>query len=125
MPELKLKQLQYESDTWKRLLGFMKDENIHLKNRLSEILKNGFNKNLLEELENFNSRFLKEDELIGLIRHDMAELDKLLLRKTFENGKIIEEIGKKLKTIRNNTELAERRFAKVKLEFNNYLSENI
>jgi len=125
MPELKLKQLQYESDTWKRLLGFMKDENIHLKNRLSEILKNDFNKNLLEELENFNSRFLKEDELIGLIRHDMAELDKLLLRKTFENGKIIEEIGKKLKTIRNNTELAERRFAKVKLEFNNYLSENI
>ena len=125
MPELKLKQLQYESDTWKRLLGFMRDENIHLKNRLSEILKNGFNKNLLEELENFNSRFLKEDELIGLIRHDMAELDKLLLRNAFENGKIIEEIGRKLKIIRNNIELAERQFTKVQLEFNNYLSENI
>ena len=26
MPELKLKQLQYESDTWKRLLGFMMEK---------------------------------------------------------------------------------------------------
>jgi hypothetical protein len=125
MPELQLNQLQCESDTWKRLLVFMMDENIHLKNRISEILKNGFDKNLLEELEDFNSKFIKEDALIGLMRNEIAELDKLLAREVFEDGNIKKEIGVKLKTIRNNIQIAEIQFTKIKLEFNSYLSGNI
>lgn len=125
MPELKLKQLQYESDTWKRLLGFMMDENIHLKNRLSEVLKDKFNKNLLVEIEGFQNNFIKEDELIGLLRNDVAGLDKLLEREIFEDGKIVNEIDRRLKNLRNNIVYAEKQFGKLKLEFNNYLSENI
>ena len=125
MPELKLKQLQYESDTWKRLLVFMMDENIHLKNRLSEVLKDQFDKNLLVEVEGFQNNFIKEDEMIGLLRNDVAELDKLLVREIFEDGKIINEIDRRLKNLRNNIIIAERQFGKLKLEFNNYLSENI
>jgi hypothetical protein len=125
MPELKLKQLQYESDTWKRLLGFMMDENIHLKNRLSEVLKDKFDKNLLIEIEGFQNNFIKEDELIGLLRNDVAGLDKLLEREIFEDGKIVNEIDKRLKNLRNNIVYAEKQFGKLKLEFNNYLSENI
>ena len=125
MPELKLKQLQYESDTWKRLLGFMMDENIHLKNRLSEVLKDKFDKNLLVEIEGFQNNFIKEDELIGLLRNDVAGLDKLLEREIFEDGKIVNEIDRRLKNLRNNIVYAEEQFGKLKLEFNNYLSENI
>ena len=125
MPELKLKQLQYESDTWKRLLGFMMDENIHLKNRLSEVLKDKFDKNLLVEIEGFQSNFIKKDELIGLLRNDVAGLDKLLEREIFEDGKIVNEIERRLKNLRNNIVYAEKQFGKLKLEFNNYLSENM
>ena len=125
MPEDKLRQLQYESDTWRRLLGFMIDENIHLKNRISAILKNGFQKDLLEGVEDFQTRFLKEDDLIILLRNEVAELDKLLEREIFEDGKIIKEIDKRLKKLRNDIITAERQFSKLKLEFNNYLSENI
>lgn len=125
MPEMKLKQLLYESDTWKRLLGFMMDENIHLKNRISDILRNGFDKNLLEEMENFQSRFIKEDQLIGLLRHEMAELEKLLAREVFEDGKILKEIDRKLRIFRNNIIAAEVQFGKLKMEFNSYLSANI
>ena len=125
MPELKLKQLQYESGTWKRLLGFMMDENIYMKNRISEILKNDFNKNLLEEFENFQSSFIKQDELIGLIRNDVAELDKLLLREYFEDRRAIKQIEKKLMNLRNNIIAAERQFGKLKSSFNCYLSENM
>ena len=125
MPELKLKQLQYESDTWKRLLGFIMEENSYLKNRISEILKDKFNKNLLEELEGFQSRVVKEDGLIGLLRNDVAELDKLLEREIFEDGKIIKEIDKTLKRLRNNIIVIEKQFGKLKLEFNSFLLENI
>ena len=125
MPELKIKQLQYESNTWKRLLGFMMDENVHLKNRVSEVLKNGFDKGLLEEMESFLSRFIKEDDLIGLLRNEVAELDKLLVREIFEDGQLVKEIDTKLKKLHKNIITAERQLNELKLEFNNYLSENI
>jgi regulator of replication initiation timing len=125
MPEMKLKQLQYEADTWKRLLGFMMDENIHLKNRLSEILKDGFNENLLGEVEIFQSRFVKEDAMIALLRNEVAELEKLLVREIFEDGRIIKEVERKLKKLRNNIKNAETEFGNLKSQFNSYLSENI
>lgn len=125
MPELKLKQLQYETETWKRLLGFMRDENIHLKNRLSEILKDNFNNNLLEEIEIFQTHFIKEDDQIHLLRNEVVELDKLLVREIFENGTIIRQVDNKLKRLRRNIKNAESQFTRLKIDFNNYLSENI
>jgi regulator of replication initiation timing len=125
MPELKLKQLRYEADTWKRLLGFMMEENIHLKNRVSQILKDRFDANLLEEVEAFQSSFVKEDEMIGLLRNDVAELDKLLQREVFDDGMIIKNVESKLKKLRHNIKNAEKQFGKLKMDFNNYLSENI
>ena len=125
MPDLKLKQLQYESDTWKRLLGFLMDENIHLKNRLSDVLNEEFDKDLLLEIEDFQMNFIKEDQLIGLLRNDVAGIDKLFEKEIFEDGKTLNEIDRKLKNLRNNIEYAEKEFRRLKLEFNNYLSENI
>jgi hypothetical protein len=86
MPDLELRQLQYESDTWKRLLGFLEEENIHLKNRLSEILKSGFNDNLLDELENFHGRFVKKTG-DSFASNNVAELDDLLV-KCLKMGKL-------------------------------------
>lgn len=123
--ELKLKQLQFESNTWKRLLRFMMEENNHLKNRIAEILKDDFDKNLLKEIENFQSNFIKQDELINLLRNDAADLDKLLIPEIFEDGKINSEINKKLKNLRNNITTIEKQCTQVKLEFNNYLLETL
>lgn len=125
MSDPKLKQLQYESDTWKRLLGFMMDENVHLKNRLSEILMDGFDRHLLAEAENFLNRFIKEDDMVGLIRHDVGELDKLLVREIFENGQLRKEVINKIRKLRNNIKIAEQQFRKLKTDFNGYLSVNI
>lgn len=125
MPDLKLKQLQYESDTWKRLLTFMMDENVHLKNRLSEVLKDGADNILLVEMENFQNNFVRKDEIIALLRKDVAELDKLLLREAFEDGKIIKQVNKKIKMLRNNIIEVEKKFGQLKSDFHSYLSENI
>jgi regulator of replication initiation timing len=123
MQELKLKQLYYEADTWKRSLAFMMDENIHLKNRLTEILKNGFEKDFLDRAEYFQSRFIKEDDRIGLIRDDVAEIDKLLIKEVFENEKTTKEVNRKLVRLRNNIVNAEIQFSELKSEFSNFLLE--
>lgn len=125
MPDQRLKQLQYESDTWKRLLGIIMDENIQLKNRLSEVLRDRFDKNLLVEVEVFQNYFIKEDALVALLRNDVAELDKLLVREICEDGKIINKIDLRMKNLRNNIINVEIQFGKLKSAFNNYLLENM
>jgi hypothetical protein len=125
MPESKLRQLKYETDTWKRLLGFVMEENIHLKSRLSEILKENFDKNLLNDVENFYNEFIRADELIGLLRNDIAEFDGLLTREVFEDGAIMRQVERKLKKLRHGVKSTEEHFASLKSSFNSYLSENI
>jgi RecJ-like exonuclease len=119
----KLKQLQFERDTWKRLIGFMMEENVHLKNRLSEILKDKLDMNLLNAAEDFQSHFILEDELIGLLRQDIAELDKMLAGAVAGNKKILNRIDSRLTQLRKNIAVAETQFGKLKLDFNSYLSQ--
>jgi hypothetical protein len=121
----KLKQLQYESDTWKRLLAFMMDETVHLKNRLSEVLKEKFDSTMLNEMENFQNNFIKEDELINLLRNDITEFDKLLTRELFEDGNIKTKMTKKMNDLRQSIVIAESKFGKLKSDFHSFLSENI
>ncbi len=125
MSKPNLKQFQDESDAWKRLLCLLMDENVSLKYRLAEVLKDKFDNNLLDEVENFQSRFIKNDGLIGLLRNDVAELDKLLVRERFEDGEIKKKVGTQLSKLRNNIETAEIQFNKLKSEFNSYLLENL
>ena len=60
-----------------------------------------------------------------MLRNDVVELDKLLVREIFEDGKISKDIDRRLKKLRNNMAIAERQFGELKSGFNSYLSENI
>ena len=124
MPELKLKQLQYECATWKRSLSFMIEENIRLKNRIAEILKDNFDTGLLERIETFQNNFIDEDTRMSLLRDDVADLEKLLAYEPSEI-KTRDAIDSKLKKIRNNIMEAEKQFSGLKLAFNNYLTKNM
>jgi hypothetical protein len=121
----KLEQLQHESNTWKRLLAFMMDENVHLKNRLSDVLKDNFDKELLGQMEVFQTRFVKEDESISLLRHDIATLDKLLAKDIFADSNLLAKANKKLKEVRTNMVVSETKFGKLKSDFNIFLVENL
>ena len=123
MPNFKLQQLKHESDMWKRVLGFMKEENIHLKNRLSEILKTDISNDLLMKAEAFQNSFVREDDLILFLQNDIAVFDKLLMKEIFEDGTIMNKLTESLKAIRKNISNEERQFNKLKLEFSNYLLE--
>ena len=120
MANSKISQLQHESDTWKRSLFFLSGENVHLKTRLSEILKGDTDKRTLETAEIFQNNFIAEDELIRLLRGDISAFDKLIVREVSEDGAILDELMQKLKTIRINMSNAETRFSKLKLDFNRY-----
>ena len=116
-----IKQLQYESDTWKRLLGFIGDENIYLKNRLAEVLSESADDHLLYEAENFQNLFIREDERVVYLRNELAELDKLLAHDHAGNGQL-KLIEGKLNRIRHNIKNVETNFGRLKSAFNNYMA---
>jgi hypothetical protein len=125
MSHLKKKQLQYETNNLKRLLDFMIDENIHFKNRISEILSDRFDTYLLEEVDNFQSRLIKEDHLIVLLRNEITEVDILLTKETDMDADQMKKTDARLKRLNRNMHIAEKQFGKLKSEFHRFLSKNI
>ena len=104
----------------------MLEENVWLKTRLSEILKDRIDNNLLDQIEHFQSRFIREDDVIGLLRNEIANLNKLLVaREMFEDGIIMKKVNRKIKNLRHNITATERDFSNLKSEFNSYILENI
>ena len=123
--EKKMEQVKIEADTWKRLLDFFMEENVHAKNRLSNILKDGFDRDLLDELENFQSQFIKQDEMINLLRRDIAELSILLSKENGTDEVSTNLLNRKLENLRYNLADSERRFSGLQLNFNKYLSKSV
>ncbi|MGN7818520.1 hypothetical protein ACTJJB_00250 [Chitinophaga sp. 22536] len=69
----KLEELRTQHDSRKYLLKVLEDENIHFKLKLARILSTDFDHRELGRLEYFQSRFLKMDEQIALLRHEISE----------------------------------------------------
>lgn len=125
MSYLKKKQLQYEINNLRRLLDFMADENVHLKNRISEILSDRFDTYLLEEVDGFQSSLIREDNLIALLRNEITEVDSLMRKEADRDAGLLKKTEVKLKRLHRNMQTAEKQFAKLKLQFHRFLSKNI
>jgi len=74
MLEKDLEQFQVKIESWKQLLNSWMEENILMKSILSDILKNNFDQKSLEEIEEFQTKFISEDELIHSLKRDINGL---------------------------------------------------
>ncbi|WP_341843735.1 hypothetical protein [Chitinophaga caseinilytica] len=86
-----------------RMLEFLKQENILLKQRLMEALQLDSSRQFLERAESLQQQFLQNDQALALMHHDLVMLYQkhsdgksyLLQREGLESdlGKMKEEIG--------------------------------
>lgn len=120
---LKPGQFVHENKTWLRLLEFFKQENTVLKNRLAEVLDHKNNKEFLALAEHFQNMFIIKDEFIDELRHDVNGQVQVLTGK--DKPVLDQKIVKKQEKLRNEMEYMETDFAKLKNEFNRYLSTNL
>ncbi len=125
MGMLKLKQFQSEADTWKRMLAFVMEENVLLKFRLSEIMKEAPELLPLDDLEMFQSLFIEQDRFITFLRNELLEFDKLLVRETFEDGKLYRKLAAHQKSLRKTIRDAEKNFSKLKSDFHEFVIETL
>jgi hypothetical protein len=125
IPEKGLKDFKIYIDTWKRLLNARMEENVLLKNTLSDILKYNYNQNSLEQIEEFQNKFISEDELIISLRKDVNDLDNLLSAKIFGDGKIEKSFNSKIENLQNDICKSANRFRILKSVFNDFQHKNI
>lgn len=121
----KFTQFRHESDTWKRYLQFIQQENNHLKTRLSQVLQHDTDEQFLERAEYFQSKFIAEDDTVNMLRQDIHELDNMLTKEMPEEASTVKELQKKLKKMHKDMEIVERQFNKLKSDFNLYLTESL
>ena len=122
--ESKVKQFQHEVDGWKRNLEFIMEENTYLKTRLADVLKAvSSDEDILTAAEQYQNNFVREDETIHLLRGDIADFDKLLVKEIYQDGKVIDEVMRKQKKLSAEIKNSIGEFNKLKFDFNNYLGE--
>lgn len=120
IPEKNVRQFQTEIVAWKELLITRMEENVLLKNRLSDILINNYDQNSLEEIEEFQTKFIKEDELTNLLRRDVSDLDNLLYSQMFEDGKMDKSFDIKMQKLCKDIGNSVTRFRNLRSAFDDF-----
>ena len=121
MHDLKLPQLKYEIESCRRLLNFIAAENVHVKNRLSEVVKDKFETTDLEEIEDYLGKFITQDEQTSLLQRDISIIEKRLLEKDNKDGEIGKDIYFSVRLLHSNIIKMEGLFLLLCGDFNNFL----
>jgi len=117
-------EIKYENEVGKKLLQGLQQDNVLLKNKLSEILKLNIRDGILEKAENFQTSFLLADERISFLRKDNMELCRQFL-KAIGDRNALEELSQKQKQLKKQIKQEEKEFNKLKLAFNSYIASVI
>jgi predicted RNase H-like nuclease (RuvC/YqgF family) len=120
-----ISQYRHESETWKRYLQFIQQENNFLKTRLSQVLQNDTDIEFLERAEIFQNKFLSEDETVHLLRQDVHEMENMLTVNYSETKTMPAELVKKFKKLSRDMETVERQFHKLKTDFNAFVCDAV
>ena len=118
----KIHLLEYQSNSWKRILYFMTEENIHLKKMVSHLLTNKISKISLEQVEDLYGRFLKNDELIALLRDELTTFDKLIRDTATDHADAWKYTREMCDELTKKFEVVEQQFTSLKYDFGNYLN---
>lgn len=108
--DYEVEKMWEEIVSWKKILSCRMEENIQLKNILAEILRNNYDRNCLEEIEEFQTKFIRQDEIIDMLRKEVTNLDYLFLSKTFEDEKRRIFFAKALQRLRKDIAHSENNF---------------
>lgn len=113
---------------WLRELEFFKQENNHLKNRLSAVVDKTSDKLFLAQAEHFQNQFIIKDEFVDELKHDVNEQVRYL--KNFQqkytdlNGQA-KSFSEVQNNLRDQMNYLEKDFSSLRNEFYAYLTKQI
>ena len=119
----RLCQFTYENNSWKRILEFIRQENILVKNHLAEVISlSQADQLFLDDVEYLLNNLLQIETAVGLIYKDIEAFDKLTAKEFFIDGNQQKVIGLH-NTIKKDIKNVEAEFTKLKTRADNLLSD--
>ena len=115
---------QKEVSNWNQKLNWRMEENVLQKNRLSDILKYNYHQYLLEEIEEFQTHFINQDEITHLLRRRVKDLNSESLNKDFEEHKGDKSFITLMNNLRDNIQHSGNRFRLLVSHFANFQDKN-
>ena len=77
--------LHFEHEKWVKQLNFYKDELKTYNNRLEDIAVRFNGRGVMAELEMFQNKFIRQNEVIDILIHDINEHEGILANSVKEN----------------------------------------
>ena len=115
-----MRQFQIKIDKWKQLLDSETEENVFLKNSISDILKNNFDQKRLEEIEEFQTHFIKMDELIHSLKGRINNSADFPHFQIFEDVKAERQFFRSMKGLGRDINTFASQFHLLKSAFNDF-----
>ena len=116
--------LYFEHKQWRRELFFWEDELRSFKNRLAELVIRSTDKNMLAQLEHYQNQFIRQQEVIDIMQHDINIHETSIARNSKKGKDMLDTIlVKKHIEFRNRMEIQRHIFGDLKKEFFKFLSE--
>jgi hypothetical protein len=112
-----------KTKAWRRQLALLEDENIHFKTRLADVLQSHFHKDQLDQLEHFQNSFLKMDEQLGLLKHEVREQLYQLQQDRVLAGGALNDINDLQQRLELKIAIVQENFDRLSREFNGYLQQ--
>lgn len=121
----RLCQFTYENTSWKRILEFIRQENILVKNHLAEVISFSQAEQFsLDEVEYLLNNLLQIETAVGLIYKDIDAFDKLTDIEYFIDGNNQKVMGLH-NTIKKDIKNVEAEFKKLKTRVDNLLNDTL
>ena len=121
----KFDQYQHENNMWLRSLEFLKQENNHLINRLTEVVDKTSDKVFLAHAEHFQNQFIIKNEFMDELKHEVNE--QLQLAREYQK-KSVEKAGHPptfleiQNNLREQMSYLEKDFTNLRNEFQDYVT---
>jgi len=115
-----IRQFQNKIETWKQLLESETEENVFLKNSISGILRNNYDQTSLEEIEEFQTHFIKMDELIHSLKGKVNNSADIPYIQIVEDEKAERQFFRLMKDLSRDITSFTTRFHLLKSAFNDF-----
>jgi hypothetical protein len=121
-----ISDLHFEHKVWLNTLQFCKDEISIFERRMGELATRNTNSTLLAELEHFQNQYIRQREVIDVLRHDIKQHENFLEKESLEHPTAIDRRSFTDHTeLRNQMETFEKLYRELKDEFYRWVAKSM
>lgn len=119
-----ISELHKQNGEWKVRLNFVRDEIATYKNRLSEVVSKNTETTILAPAEHFQNQFIRHNEVIDELLHDINAFEHKLVENVKENNIAVDHRKADVnENLVDRMEMFDKIYGELKQEYLDYLTK--